>query len=189
LKFLAGIDKIVLSIFLNYSNMKTLIIYSSRHGTTEKIAVLISEKLESLEVTLINLKFKAKIELHNFDRVIIGGSIHMGQIQKSIKDFINKYQHELLQKQLGLFICCMNEEKAEEEFRLAFPEKLRNHALATGIMGGELLLEKMNFLERFIVKTVSGQKETASKINFPAIDKFAEAINEGVKVRQNLFTH
>ncbi|CAN5505516.1 hypothetical protein BH23BAC1_BH23BAC1_30740 [soil metagenome] len=83
----------------------------------------------------------------------------------------------------------MNEEKAEEEFNNAFPEELRHHAVATGIMGGELLFEKMNFMEKFIVKTVSGQKETVSKINFPATDNFAEAMNEGVKVKQNILTH
>ncbi|CAN5505563.1 hypothetical protein BH23BAC1_BH23BAC1_30750 [soil metagenome] len=70
--------------------MKTLIIYSSRHGTTEKVAALIAEKLESTEVYIINLKFKAKIDFDQFDRIIIGGSIHMGQVQKVIKDFINE---------------------------------------------------------------------------------------------------
>lgn len=162
--------------------MKTLIIYNSKHGTTEKVAAMIADRLDENEVYLINLKFKAKIDLELYDKIIIGGSIHMGQIQKVIKDLVNDHLQELLQKQLGLFICCMNEDKAEEEFENAFPEELRKHAVATGIMGGELLFEKMNFLDKFIVRTVSGQKETVSKIKFSAIDKFTEAMKAGVKL-------
>lgn len=162
--------------------MKTLIIYSSKHGSTEKVAALIAEKLEENEVSLINLKFQSKIDIQLFDRIIIGGSIHMGQIQKAIKDFINNQLQELLQKQLGLFICCMNEEKAEEEFQLAFPEELRKHALAKGIMGGELIFEKMNFLDKFIVRTVSGQHKSVSKTDYTAIDNFVEALKAGVKL-------
>ena len=121
--------------------MKTLIAYCSRHGSTEKIAHLLFMEIEHGPVRLLDLSLEPMPKsLKEFDQVIIGGSIHYGQIQKSVKDFYNEFMDELLQKRLGLYMCYMLDEKAEEEFNQAYPEALRNHAIALGFFRVNLIL-------------------------------------------------
>jgi menaquinone-dependent protoporphyrinogen oxidase len=97
----------------------------------------------------------------------------MGQVHKKTKAFIEKNLEELLQKEVGLFLCCMEQgDKAKEQYELAFPEKLRDHAVANSLMGFEYLLEKMGFLEKIMVKKITGKDESFSKINEEAIQEF-----------------
>lgn len=151
--------------------MKTAIIYASKHGTTEKVVDLLAEKLTG-DISLVNIQDIPDPSIASFDTVIIGGSIHAGMIQKSIKHFCEKNLDELLQKETGLFICCMLKEEAQEEFENAFPQALKDRARARGIFGGELLFEKMSFLEKFMVKKVAKVDKTVSAIDYAAIDQF-----------------
>lgn len=158
--------------------MKTLIVYCSSHGTTEKAVQLISEWIEG-EVLAVDLKRdKVLFNVGDYDIVLVGGSIHAGSIQGKVKHFIGKHHEQLLSKRLGLFLCCWHDgETALEQFNDAFPEELRQHSMANGIFGGEFLVSKMNFLERQIVKKVSGVPSDASNFDTTAVMSFVIKIN------------
>ena len=159
--------------------MKTLVAYASRHGTAEKIAHLISLELEHCQVRLLDLKHEnPRFDLAEYENVIVGGSIHYGEIQNVVKDFCNKYHHELMQKGLGLFLCYMRDEVAKKEFDHAFPESLQNHAKALGYFGGEILFEKMNLVERFVVSTVGKKTENEFHVDEEAIGSFILKMNQ-----------
>jgi menaquinone-dependent protoporphyrinogen oxidase len=153
--------------------MKTAIIYSTTHGTTEKVSQMMQEQLGVESTRLFNLKKNKKPDLGQFDQVIIGGSIHAGMIQKSVKDFCKAHMVELLDKRLGLFLCGMNEPEYQTQMEKAFPEILRKHATAKDTMGGEFLFDKMNFFQRLIVQKISGIKSSMSRINTEKIIMFA----------------
>ena len=88
--------------------MKCLIVYCSSHGTTEKAVRFLSERLEG-EVLAVDLKReKEKFDLSSFDTFIIGGSIHVGNIQRKIKQFIRNNFDTLLEKDVGLFLIFKN---------------------------------------------------------------------------------
>ncbi|WP_342430858.1 flavodoxin domain-containing protein [Neobacillus sp. FSL H8-0543] len=158
--------------------MKTLIVYCSSHGTTEKAVQLISEWMEG-EVLAVDLKRdKISYDVGDYDFVIIGGSIHAGSIQGRIKHFIAKHHDILMTKKLGLFLCCWRDGKiAIEQFEDAFPKELRDIAVANGIFGGEFLISKMNFIEKQIVKKVSGITTESSYLDTTAIMTFVMKIN------------
>ncbi|WHY88432.1 flavodoxin domain-containing protein [Neobacillus novalis] len=158
--------------------MKTLIVYCSSHGTTEKAVGLICETLEG-EVLTVDLKReKTMFDLRNFDAVIIGGSIHAGQIQRRIKQFIKQNHDELMEKELGLFLCCMRGgELAIEQFNHAFPQELRKNSVAMGLFGGEFLVSKMNFFERQVVKKVDNITADQSMLDIEAIMEFTSKLN------------
>lgn len=163
------------------SNMKTVIIYVSKHGTTEKVAKLIKEKLENHgQVELISLKDNRNPNLMNFDKVILGTSIYAGMPSKKMIEFCKVYQDKLLQKKLGLFICCMQPDKEVrlEQLRNAYPEVLRSHAITTGVMGGEFLFDKLNFFERLVVKKASKVSSTTSDIDYVAVAKFSDSYSK-----------
>lgn len=84
--------------------MRTLIIYASKYGCTKDCAEILESSIKG-EVVLINIKNKIP-DMLTFDSIIIGGSIYMGKIQRSITNFCKRNKAKLLQKKIGLFICC-----------------------------------------------------------------------------------
>lgn len=158
--------------------MKTLIAYATSHGCTEQCAEKVRDGLDG-EVETINLRRNTRTDPADFDRVIIGGSIHAGRIQGRIKRYCSKHEKTLLTKKLGLFLCCMEkEDRAREQFDANYPETLRNHAAAAGIFGGAFNLEKMNFVAKAIVRKVAGVTESVNEISEEAIDRFIEAFKK-----------
>lgn len=154
--------------------MKTAIIYTSNHGTTESVAQCIANALHDTEVSLFNLKKDKVQNLETFEQIIIGGSIHAGNIQSRMKKFMASQMVTLLEKRIGLFLCCMDEKHAESQFNNAFPQLLRNHAIATVCPGGEFNFNRMNFIEKAIVKRVSGIDHSLSTISQQKIDAFID---------------
>ena len=149
----------------------------SKHGTTQKVALKIYEKLNNPKVELIDLRKNKNLDISGYSTIIIGGSIHAGMIQKRMKSFCESNLESLLKKKIALFLCCMEEgDKAIAQFENAFPESLRKHSLKNEIMGGEFLFERMNFLEKAIVKKIAGVKGNISKINEQKIEEFTSII-------------
>ncbi|TVQ85933.1 MAG: flavodoxin [Bacteroidetes bacterium] len=157
--------------------METAIIYASSHGTTEKVAIQIQHELGAENTHLFNLKSIKTIDLSRFDILVIGGSIHAGQMQGKVKRFCKNNMVDLLQKRVGLFMVGMNEPEFENEFNNAFPELLRKHAITSKCVGGEFLFEKMNFIEKLIVKKVSGISQNVSKIDETKVSQLVHEIN------------
>ena len=154
--------------------MNTAIIYTTKHGSTSKCANTLANEME-INTKLYNLETENDIDITKYDTIIIGGSIHAGMINKKVKKFIDNNINILTEKKIGLFLCCMYEgDKALEQFQNAFPEILRNNAVAHGLFGGEFDFEKMNFLEKAIVKKVANVEKSVSNINYDNIKAFAK---------------
>lgn len=156
--------------------MSTLIVYASKYGCAEKCAKLITTDIKD-EVELIDLKQVKDINLSNYNKVIIGGSIYIGKIQKEVTEFCTKNLDELKEKKVGLFICGMVEGEAiNNELNQNFPSELLEIAIAKEYLGGEFLLDKMSFMDKVIVKKVSKVTSNKSNILEDKIHEFAEAM-------------
>lgn len=157
--------------------MSILIAYSSKHGCSEKCAVILKEQLHG-KVDLINLKEKNDLELNKYNKVILGGSIYVGKIQKEISEFCDKYLDDLKQKKIGLFICGMqDDETVQKQLNENFPKELLEIAEVKSYFGGEFIFNKLNFMEKLIVKKVVKIQSDKSNILEDNIFKFAEEIN------------
>ena len=156
--------------------MKTLIAYASSQGGTKKAVDSLAKKLTDT-VEVIDLKKKSersRINIEDFDRIIIGGSIHVGRIQRQVRNFCSEYLDDLLHaEQLGFFICCGQEDMAEKQLNSAFPPELLARASARGYFGYEYNLEKMNFFSRMMLKKAAGVEESESRLNEENISEFA----------------
>lgn len=158
--------------------MATIVIYMTKHGTTEKIVSILKSKLDNQVDEVCNLKSQ-KCDISKYDDIIIGGSIHAGQVQSKIKKFCKNHESDLLNKKLGLFITCMEESESKLEFlKNSFPENLLNHAVVTGIFGGEFNFDKMNFVEKAIIKKITGFTTSKSRIDEKEIAEFAEKFSQ-----------
>jgi menaquinone-dependent protoporphyrinogen oxidase len=154
--------------------MKTAIVYATTHGCTETCAQKLAAKMPG-EVVRFNLGEKPQIDPANYDLILIGGSIHAGKIQGTVRKFCAAHLPLLLQKRTGLFICCMETgQKAGQQLDQAFPAELKNHASATGFFGGGFDFERMNILQRAIIKKIAKVDHTVNNIDEQAINRFAE---------------
>ena len=108
--------------------MKTLIAYSTTLGCTERCASKLKEDIGE-GVEMIQISSRKKYDLREYDTIIIGGSIHEGRIQQSVRHFCTSNLQVLLQKQVGLFVCCMDQDDNEKEMiEQAFPPQLLESA-------------------------------------------------------------
>lgn len=161
--------------------MKTLIVYATKYGCTKRCAEILKSYLNG-EVNIISAKAD-KINLAEYDAVLIGGSVYMGKIRKDITYFCNRNLKQLLRKKIGLFVCCYTPNGTEGFFETLFPLVLLRHASYVTSVGGKMDYEKMNFLYRKLfqsLKKIDGFNEgfTEPEINDDEIKKLAEAISK-----------
>jgi menaquinone-dependent protoporphyrinogen oxidase len=160
--------------------MKTAILFSSKHGTTAKVATILAEKLGDENINLINLKTETNPNLDTYDAVILGTAIYAGNPIKNIKSFAIKNLDKLKSKKVGLFTCGMDpgKEKQEEQMKASFPESLLLQAKTKQYLGGEFIFEDMNFFERFIIKKISKAEKSISLIHHENIKKFVDEFKD-----------
>ncbi len=157
--------------------MKTLIAFSSKHGCTEKCADFLAKELKD-KPDIINLKKCKDIDLSLYHKVIIGGSIYIGKIQKEVSEFCSKNLDVLKEKEIGLFICGMQEgDSINTEINENFPKELIEIANVIKHFGGEFDFTKMSFFEKLIVKLITKTSSNKSNILNNNINSFAKTMN------------
>lgn len=158
--------------------MNIAIIYTSKHGTTEKVSQMIAENLAGHQLSLINLKKNPNPDLTDFDLLILGCGIYAGNASGSFRKFCNNNMNVLLNKELGLFICEMEPDTArqQQEIMNTYPASLLQHADAKAFVGGEFLFEEMNFMEKAIIKRIAKTDKSISAIKDTEIKKFTDQL-------------
>lgn len=161
--------------------MKTLIVYSSKYGSTAKCAASLSAKLKG-EVDLCQLgQGMPSACLSDYDQIVIGGSIYMGRIQQEVALFCTQARDELAGKRIGLFICCMKEgEDAQIELARAFPPELFQAAIARETFGGEVTLRKLSLFDHFVIRWIARIKRDTRFFLPENINRFILQMNEGM---------
>lgn len=156
--------------------MKTLIIYASKHLSTKSHAQAIAAQLPGATIYPVETAPSPK----DYDQVILGTAIYAGAALPDMQTYCQTHQTELLQKQLHLFICCINPNATiiSKQLHRAFPDNLRQHALQAASLGGTinfgLLTRKEKALMRVLGYTDSYSNFDASKLrqfiaNIPTI--------------------
>ncbi|MHA1213964.1 MAG: flavodoxin domain-containing protein [Candidatus Hodarchaeales archaeon] len=145
---------------------KVLIAYSSRFGSTEEIAIEISEVLEDehLKVELLNLRTtKTNPSLEKFHGIIVGSGIMRGEWTTEALEFLRK-NSTINDKVLGLFVSSgkASNEKLYNEARKEYIEKIvKKYNLnnpMTEAFGGVFDLSEVsihNDIEKKILKEIA----------------------------------
>lgn len=158
--------------------MKTLIVYSSKYGATEKGAKLLKEKLGD-DCTLSNIATESHPALDSFDTVMIGSSIYASKMRSDIVSFVTSNEAALKNKNIGVFLCCKESGKeALGYIGQNLPEWVMEKTFIEATFGHEINLEKMNFVERSLLKMVFKVKESYSQLDEKEIEAVATAIKE-----------
>ena len=155
---------------------KTLIIYESKYGTTEKIAKYLSLVLGPAKYCTTT-EFRA--EFKDFDLIVIGSPIYSGKITPKISDFIEENINWLKNKKIAIFCTCISREDGNEN--LIKLEKILGDVLLKRALGGILKLNRLDGEDS------QSLKEFSEKIGFNLNDtdnfNLEEVINYGLELK------
>ena len=156
--------------------MKTLIIYASKTGTTEKCAKEINRQLKDSE--MVNI-LNQNEDINKYDLIVIGTPIRMGMIDKKIKKFLINNIENLKSKKVAYFICCGFNENWKSYYEQNIPKDLLDTAIIYDTFGGEMDIQKQKGFDKFITKMVSKNidKNKEIKILNENIDRFIKVLN------------
>jgi menaquinone-dependent protoporphyrinogen oxidase len=155
---------------------KALIVYGTRYGatalTSEEIADVFRQ--EGLDVRVVNLKDEKVKDISEYELVVVGSGIRIGKWTKEPEKFLKKFQKELANKKVAIFVCCGAkyplEEKADKEKEIEnartkyLEEKAAKYNLqpiALGLFGGVYNFNKMGWFFRKTMSAVKPQLEEA----------------------------
>jgi menaquinone-dependent protoporphyrinogen oxidase len=159
--------------------LKTLIVYASTYGFTEDCVKTLCRQINGSTLAVNIIKTK-DVNFDEFDTVVIGGSIYMGQIQKQVNDFCVLNIETLKQKNIALFLSCALTENFEVNIKNSFPTDLIAKSFYKSHFGGELRLEKMKFAHKMITNLMQKAMQNENTANKPQIENIsflAEKIN------------
>ncbi len=158
--------------------MKTLIVFTTRYGTTGECASLLSDALQG-EVSLQNLAENPVVDLSSYETVVVGSPIYAGKINKRVKRFCMDHTATLLEKRLALFTCDMEEgEGSIKQLEHTYPPALVSHALVSNSFGGQFLFSHMGWFTKKMISLMSKSDEDVKRIQYDAIEKFAKVLND-----------
>lgn len=156
--------------------MKTLIVYASKYGCVKNCCEEIRLKLNG-EIDIVDIEKVGNVKINNYDNIIVGCSVYIGSVQKSIKNFCRQNLSLLLNKPVSLFICCLFEDQLNDVLIKNFPDEFLKHAKTMKSFHGEIKYEKLQLLDKVIYKALAKTMNLNCKINHKAIIEFLEEIS------------
>jgi menaquinone-dependent protoporphyrinogen oxidase len=153
--------------------MRTLIAYCSRYGTAAGCARTLAQKIGG-EITLTDLARERWPAVAGHDVVLVGGSIYAGKIQRRVVSFCERNRHGLLAAKVGIFLCCLYAgEEAAVQMQDAFPDWLLAHAFGKAFPGGRILVDRLSFLDRLLVRALPHPPGDISRLRPEALEELA----------------
>ena len=94
--------------------MKVLVTAGSRHGSTKEIGQEIAAQVRASghDCEFVNPNDVTSIE--EYDAVVIGSAIYVGQWMKEAKDFIERFQDDLTERKVWLFSSGLSDTPSKE---------------------------------------------------------------------------
>lgn len=147
--------------------MHTIVLYSTKYGGTKVCAEHIAALMPG-KTTLHCLDENPEADLSPYDCVALGCSIYISKPRKAVRQFARMHEKELLEKPLGLFMCCIQdiEKNVTDQFDLTYPRALQEHALAMESFGGLVNFTKLKTMDRIFMNMIAGdlRKKTGGDI-------------------------
>lgn len=164
-------------------DIRVLVTYDSKHGSTEEIASKITDVLQEARLEVDLSPVNEVRDLSSYRAVIMGSAVYMGQWRKNAATFLKKHQEELADLDVWLFSSGPTGEGEPSQILegWTFPESLKPVAdrikpHQTALFHGELNREDLSFLEKFAVDKV--EAPIGDFRNWEKISEWARSIAE-----------
>lgn len=170
-----------------------LILYATTDGHTTKICNRLKQVIEmnANQVTLVAVEGFRRLDLHSFDKIIIGASIRYGKHNKLIFDFIEDNLQLLESKSTAFFsvnIVARKPEKNRPEtnpYMRKFLKQTSWRPKKLAVFAGKLDFPKYRFFDRLMIRLImwitKGPTDPKTVIEFTdwqQVEEFAQLVSE-----------
>jgi menaquinone-dependent protoporphyrinogen oxidase len=149
---------------------KILLVYATREGQTRKIAEFLASELTTrgADVMLVNAADQAAAQGVNpadYDKVVLGASMHAGHIEKELLGYIKTHQAILQSKSCPFFLVLMaaaTEDRQQRARELQEAEQMvrKQVPMALGpmeLIAGALSYTRYNWFIKWTMKRISAK--------------------------------
>ncbi len=163
--------------------MKTLILYLSQDGQTQKIAVQLAQEIGDCELVKLT-DFKGN--LADYEQIIIGSPVRYGRFKACLYQFIAQHQAQLKQKKTGFFgvnLTARKKEKSTPETNSYVRKMLQKNEKIwqpthCAVFAGALRYPHYHFMDRQIIRFImfltGGVTDTTQEIEYTDWQKVTE---------------
>ncbi|MEJ2751878.1 MAG: flavodoxin domain-containing protein [Candidatus Promineifilaceae bacterium] len=140
---------------------KVLVTYATKYGATAEIAEKIAEVLRANDLSTDVMDVKKVKDLAPYSAVVLGSAVYIGRWRKEAVKFMEDNEEALAARDVWIFSSGPTDEGDPVELVKGWtlPEKLepvaeriQPHDIA--VFHGDLDPEKMNFIERTMIKNI-----------------------------------
>ena len=172
---------------------KIIIIYSTTDGHTRDICSRLLGIVEKSghEVILIPIEDGNKVDLNQFDKIVIGASIRYGKHSPKVYDFINRNMDILNNKSNAFFSVNVVARKPEKNqpdtnpYLKKFLSQIAWQPKNLAVFAGKIDYQKYNFFDRNMIRLImfitKGPTDPSTNIEFTdwnQVDQFGQLICE-----------
>lgn len=153
--------------------MKALVAFGTKHGSTAKVAAEIASALKErgAEVVVADLRKDKLGPLAEYDLVVVGSGIAMGQWSKGARRFLEENADILTGKKVAIFACCIDvvlfPSKVQELRKKYLTDVAETYGLGRPIsmelFGGEVDVSKYGFLDATMAKAYMRNDKVEAK--------------------------
>ena len=142
---------------------KTLILYGTTEGQTERIADVIAEVIRAHgdEVQAVDIRKMAAPIPGGYSGVIVGSSIHMGKHDKRVIEFVHQ-NRELLERLPSAFfsvsLASHGDSEEAEGYVAQFEQETGWRPARVALFSGALLYTQYGFVKRHLMKKIARDK-------------------------------
>jgi menaquinone-dependent protoporphyrinogen oxidase len=141
---------------------KILLIYSTTDGHTLKICNRLQQVIEqhAHQVTLVSVKDSRDVNLHSFDKIVIGASIRYGKHSPLVVDFINRNAQLLDSKSNAFFSVNIVARKPEKNrpdtnpYMQKFLKQISWRPKELAVFAGKLDYPRYGFFDRLMIRFI-----------------------------------
>jgi menaquinone-dependent protoporphyrinogen oxidase len=167
---------------------RILIVYSSRHGHTAEIAGRIAECLRTpgTEVVVHEIADAADVDVHDFDAVIAGGSVHMERHDERLTAWARRHATSLNRMPSGFFsvsLTAVGDPGGARAYADSFAEDTGWFPMRTVCLAGALQYREYSFLTRQMVRQIAAAKGLPTDTtrdhaftDWAVVERFADAV-------------
>jgi len=147
---------------------RTLILYATREGQTEKVAMRIADEMAAggVDVDVINAASAdpaGELCIDNYEQLVFGASMHAGGIEKELAAYINRHQVQIETMTRSFFLVLLSAATTDPVLRRKWladarekmTGQLRVSFKNVEMIAGALMYSKYSLPKKWLMKSIA----------------------------------
>jgi menaquinone-dependent protoporphyrinogen oxidase len=165
-----------------------LLVYGTRFGSTEEIALQLSRYLQmsNVKVNLVNAKKAKKYDFDNYRGVLMISSIKLGKWTKGMRKFVKRHKNQITEHKDKVFAMVSSGyaadptryESVKKEYLEDFFKKMKVPYINSEIIGGVLDFgnpSRHGYTQKILLKTIiKADKSFTPEVNLEEVNDYRD---------------